>query len=69
MKNTLLALALFAFVGTAVANNDPGKNAKGKKAKKEVCAKGMASGCCMRGGATATVATKVPVAAPVTKSL
>lgn len=67
MKNSLLALALFAFVGTAAAHDVPGKTAKGKSAKKE-CAKGMAGGCCMKGGAKATAAAKAP-AASATKSL
>lgn len=68
MKNALLALALFAFAGTASAHDGPGKTAKGKNAKKEMCTKGMAGGCCMKGGAKATAAAKVP-AAPVAKSL
>ena len=72
MKNALLAFALFAFAGTAVAHDGPpakGKNAK--SAKKETCPMSMASGsCCMKGGAkaTATAATKAPAAA-ATKSL
>ena len=78
MKNALLALALFSFVGTtAFANNDPGKD--GKKGKKSACTTemkasctkdmkgGMAGGsCCMKGAKTAAVKT---AAAPVTKSL
>lgn len=72
MKNSLLALALFAFVGTAAAHDGPGKTAKGKKAKTESCTKGMAgsSSCCMKGGAkaTTTAAAKTP-AATATKSL
>lgn len=64
MKNSLLALALFAFVGTATAND----TTPIKKGKKETCTKGMAGGCCMKGGATATVAVKAP-AATTTKSL
>ncbi|WP_375416118.1 hypothetical protein [uncultured Hymenobacter sp.] len=74
MKNALLALALFAFAGTASAHDGP--PTKGKKtakagARKEACAK-MAAGtssCCMKGGATATAAAKAPAAAPVAKSL
>ena len=53
MKKTLLALALFAFVGTtAFAHDKPGQ-----KGKKEACKKGeMAGGsCCMKGGKTASV--------------
>ncbi len=61
MKNTLLALALFAFAGTtAFAHEGPGKMAKGKKA---ACS--MAGGtCCMKGMKTAAVksAAKAPVA-------
>ena len=62
MKNTLLALALFAFAGPAAfAHEGPGKTAKGKKA---ACT-GMAGGtCCMKGMKTAAVksAAKAPVA-------
>lgn len=61
MKNTLLALALFAFAGTtAFAHEGPGKTAKGKKA---TCS--MAGGtCCMKGMKTAAAkpAAKAPVA-------
>ena len=64
MKNSLLALALFAFVGTATAHDGP----HAKKGKKETCTKGMAGGCCMKGGAKATAAVKAP-AASATKSL
>ena len=65
MKNTLLALALFAFVGTTafaqegVAKADP-------KAKKESCTMkgGMAGGsCCMKGAKTASASVK-PAAKP-----
>jgi hypothetical protein len=66
MKNSLLALALFALVGTASAHDGPGKSAKGKSAKKE-CTKGMAGGCCMKGGAKATASA--PAKASATKSL
>lgn len=54
MKNTLLALALFAFAGTTAFAHD-GHDKDGKKGKKETCTKGMASGCCMKGGKTASV--------------
>lgn len=51
MKNTLLALALFAFAGTTAFAQD----GAGKKGKKETCTKAMASGsCCMKGGKTAS---------------
>ncbi|GAB2870730.1 hypothetical protein [Hymenobacter ruber] len=56
MKNTLLALALFAFAGTTAFAHD-GHDKDGKKGKKETCTKGMAGGhsCCMKGGKTASV--------------
>ena len=79
MKNTLLALALFAFAGTtAFAHDGHGKD--GKKGKKEACTKemkatcskdmkgGMAGGsCCMKGGKTAAMKTKTK--APATAKL
>lgn len=64
MKNTLLALALFAFAGTTAFAHD-GHDKDGKKSKKESCSKSMAGGsCCMKGGKTASVkpAAKAPVA-------
>ena len=58
MKNTLLALALFAFAGTTAFAQE-GQAKADPKAKKESCAMkgGMAGGgsCCMKGGKTATV--------------
>ncbi|MGY3087217.1 hypothetical protein ACVWYF_000243 [Hymenobacter sp. UYAg731] len=56
MKNTLLALALFAFAGTTAFAHD-GHDKPGQKGKKETCTKGMAGGssCCMKGGKTASV--------------
>ena len=58
MKNTLLALALFAFAGTTAFAQD-GQDKDGKKGKKETCSMkgGMAAGssCCMKGGKTAAV--------------
>ena len=67
MKNTLLALALFAFAGTtAFATTGPGKD--GAKGKKEECAmKGSMAGgsCCMKkDGKTASAkpAEKAPAA-------
>ena len=72
MKNALLALALFAFVGSAAAHDGKGPHDHGKKVAggKSACTKDMAgkSGCCMKGKATAAAATDVK-AAPVTKSL
>ena len=68
MKNSLLALALFAFVGTA-AYAQEGQAKADKKGKKETCAMkgGMAAGssCCMKGGKTASVkpAAKAPATA------
>jgi hypothetical protein len=73
MKNALLALALFAFVGTAAAHE--GKNEK--KAKKSTAAKtcnmpekGTAACCMKKDTKTAAVkAAPAPAAVPVTKSL
>jgi len=68
MKKSLLALALFAFVGTATYAQE-GQAKVDKKGKKETCAmKGsMAAGssCCMKGGKTASVkpAAKAPATA------
>ena len=69
MKNSLLALALFAFVGTATAHDTPAKPGKGKTARKETCTRGMAGGCCLKGGAKATAATTPKAPATATKSL
>ncbi|KAA9325864.1 hypothetical protein F0P96_19050 [Hymenobacter busanensis] len=53
MKNALLALALFAFVGSASATD--GKDEKGKKAaKKEACSAEAKAHC---GGAKASTAS------------
>ncbi|GAA3944576.1 hypothetical protein [Hymenobacter algoricola] len=52
MKNALLALALFAFVGTAAAND--GKDEKGKKSKKEACSTAMKASCTKEGATAAT---------------
>jgi hypothetical protein len=77
MKNTLLALALFAFAGTTAFAHD-GHDKDGKKGKKASCSTeakasctkdmkgGMAGGsCCMKGGKTASAKaeTKAPAAA------
>ncbi|HEX8349689.1 MAG TPA: hypothetical protein VF598_06995 [Hymenobacter sp.] len=80
MKNALLALALFAFVGTASAHDD--KDSKGKKAKKETCSAEMKAHCAMAGSAAgvpaccakksgkmASVKTTVPAATAAQKSL
>lgn len=81
MKNALLALALFAFVGTASAHE--GKEGKGKKAKKENCSAEMKASCaskgataatpscCMKKGASAAATTPEakPATAPAVKSL
>ncbi len=82
MKNTLLALALFAFAGTTAFAHDNDKDKDGKKAKKEACSKevkatctkemktAMAGGsCCMKkDGKTAAVKTETTAPA-ATKSL
>jgi hypothetical protein len=69
MKNTLLALALFAFAGTTAFAHD-GHDKDGKKGKKETCSKGMAGGssCCMKKGAK-TAAVKPAEKAPATVKL
>ena len=67
MKNTLLALALFAFAGTTAFAQE-GQAKADPKTKKEVCAMkgGMAGGsCCMKGGKTASVKPAVKPAAVV----
>ncbi|RYU83266.1 hypothetical protein [Hymenobacter persicinus] len=70
MKNALLALALFAFVGSAAAHE--GKDGKKDKKSTKSCSmaeKGGAS-CCAKKGKTASVkpAETLP-SAPATKSL
>ena len=79
MKNALLALALFAFVGSAAAHEGE-KDAKGKKAKKEACSTEMKASCvktgatagtpscCMKKGTKTAAVTPAPAATPV-KSL
>ncbi|WP_046242616.1 hypothetical protein [Hymenobacter terrenus] len=66
MKKTLLALGLFAFVGTTAFAHD-GHDKDGKKGKKETCSKGMAgaSSCCMKGGKTAAAKPAVKALATV----
>ena len=67
MKKSLLALALFAFAGTAAFAQE-GVAKADAKAKKESCPMkgGMAGGsCCMRGGKTASVKPAVKPAVAV----
>ncbi|UOQ64345.1 hypothetical protein [Hymenobacter volaticus] len=72
MKNALLALALFAFVGTAAAHGDKdAKKAKKGAAKMECSAAqktAMGGSCCMKKGAKTAAVTPTP-AAPTVKSL
>ena len=81
MKNALLALALFAFVGSASAHDGKDeKGKKGKKAKTEAqshCAAdakaasaslGTVPSCCAKKGANKTAEVKTE-AAPAVKSL
>lgn len=66
MKNALLALALFAFAGSAAAHDGKGPHDHGKKGMaKSGCTKEMAgkSGCCMKGKATAATETKTTTTA------
>ena len=69
MKKSLLALALFAFVGTAAFAQE-GVAKADKKDKKESCSMkaGMAANpsCCMKGGKTAS-ATASASAKPAAK--
>ena len=71
MKNALLALTLFAFVGSAAAHEGKGdKKAKKGAAKTECSAaqkSAMGSSCCMKKGAKTAAVT--PAAAPAVKSL
>lgn len=82
MKNALLALALFAFVGTAYAHEKDGKDKDKKGAKKEHCSTEMKAGCaekgatagtpscCMKKGASASAAsTATPAVKAADKSL
>ena len=77
MKNTLLALALFAFAGTTAFAHE-GHDKPGQKGKKAACTTGMKASCtkdmkggmaggscCMKGGKTAEVKT-APKAAVAT---
>lgn len=65
MKNVLLALALFATIGTATAH-DGGKAPK--KAKKQTCTMHGTAACCAKKDAK-TAAVKVPAKEKETKSL
>jgi hypothetical protein len=69
MKNTLLALAVFAFAGSVAFAHD-GNDKGGKKGKKESCSKTMAAGssCCMKKD-TKTASVKPAVKAPATVKL
>ncbi len=74
MKNALLALALFAFAGSAVAHEGDKAAKKGKKAvaKMECSAAqkaAMGSSCCMKKGAKTAAVTPAPAVAPAVKSL
>lgn len=73
MKNALLALALFAFVGTAAAHGDKDAKKGKKTAAKTECSAAQktamgGAGCCMKKSAS-TAATPAPAVAPVVKSL
>jgi hypothetical protein len=70
MKKSLLALALFAFVGTSAFAHD-GHDKDGKKGKKESCSasKSMAGGACCMKKDTRTAAVKPAVKAPATVKL
>ena len=69
MKNTLLALAMFAFAGTT-AFAQQGQAKADKKDKQEACAmKGSMAGgssCCMKGG---KVAAAKPAAKPAVATI
>lgn len=83
MKNALLALALFAFVGSASAHDGKDGKGPGKKGKeacsaeaKSHCSKDMAGGlgstpsCCMKKGAkTAAVKTETKTTSTTVKSM
>ncbi|RSK33123.1 hypothetical protein [Hymenobacter metallilatus] len=73
MKNALLALALFAFVGSAAAHEGEKTAKKGKKAAKMECSEAqksaMGSSCCMKKGTKTAAVTPAPAAAPAVKSL
>ena len=68
MKKSLLALALFAFAGTA-AYAQEGQAKADKKDKKESCSMkgGMAASpsCCMKGKTATASASAKPTAKPV----
>ena len=68
MKKSLLALALFAFAGTA-AYAQEGQAKVDKKDKKESCSMkgGMAASpsCCMKGKTATATASAKPAAKPV----
>ncbi|SHM00450.1 hypothetical protein [Hymenobacter psychrotolerans] len=79
MKNALLALALFAFVGSASAHEGDKAAKKGKS--KEACSTEMKANCakegntagtpscCMKKGAKTAAATPATPAAPAVKTM
>ncbi|SNR29185.1 MULTISPECIES: hypothetical protein [Hymenobacter] len=72
MKNALLALALFAFVGSAAAHGDKDTKKSKKGTAKMECSEAqktaMGSSCCMKKGAKTAAVTPAPAKEPV-KSL
>ncbi|WP_375435422.1 hypothetical protein [uncultured Hymenobacter sp.] len=73
MKNVLLALALFAFVGTVSANGDKDTKKSKKSVAKTECSEAqktaMGGSCCMKKSAKTAAVTPAPTVAPVAKSL
>jgi len=74
MKNALLALALFAFVGTASAHEGDKAAKKGKKkehcsAEAKTASLGSTPSCCAKKGTKTAAVTPAPAVAPATKSL
>jgi len=73
MKNALLALALFAFVGTASAHGDKDTKKGKKSVAKTECSEAqktaMGGSCCMKKGAKTAAVTPAPSATPAAKAL
>ncbi len=73
MKNALLALTLFAFVGTASAHGDKDTKKGKKSAAKMECSAAqktaMGGSCCAKKGAKTASVTPAPATAPAAKSL
>jgi hypothetical protein len=74
MKNALLALALFAFVGTAAAHEGDKTTKKGKKkehcsAEAKTASLGGTPSCCAKKGAKTAAVAPAPAPAPAVKSL